>query len=121
MRIANMLRMRLRALFRRNRAEQDLDEELRYYVERDTEENIRAGMTPELARLQAVRSLEGIEQRKEECRDARGTRWLERLAADFFYAWRQLLKQKLFSAVPVLTLALRGPAPQALFADIATV
>src|SRR5579872_2191788 len=106
MRIANVVRMRLRALFRRNRVEADLDEELRYYVERETEENIRAGMTPELARLQAIRSLEGIERRKEECRDARGTRWLERLAADFVYAWRQLLKQKLFSAVPVLTLAL---------------
>src|SRR5215472_1775359 len=115
MRIANMLRMRLRALFRRNRAEQDLDEELRYHVERDTEENIRAGMMPELARLQAIRSLEGIERRKEECRDARGTRWLERLAADFLYAWRQLLKQKLFSAVPVLTLALGIGATTAVY------
>jgi putative ABC transport system permease protein len=107
--------MRLRALFRRNRVEGDLDEELRYHVERDTEENIRAGMTPDLARLQAIRSLEGIERRKEECRDARGTRWLERLAADFLYAWRQLLKQKLFSAVPVLTLALGIGATTAIY------
>jgi len=115
MRIANMVRMRLRALFRRNRVEEDLDEELRYHVERDTEEKIRAGMTPELARLEAIRSLEGIERRKEECRDARGTRWLERLAADFLYAWRQLLKQKLFSAVPVLTLALGIGATTAIY------
>ena len=42
MRIANMVRMRLRALFRRNRVDEDLDEELRYHVERETEENIRA-------------------------------------------------------------------------------
>ena len=51
MRIDNIVRMRLRALFRRNRVEEDLDEELRYHVERDTEENIRAGMTPDLARV----------------------------------------------------------------------
>ena len=82
MRIADTVRMRLRALFRRSRVEHDLDEELRYHVERGTEENVRAGMTPGRARLQAIRSLEGIERRKEECRDARGTRWLERLAAD---------------------------------------
>ena len=115
MRIANMIGMRLRSLLRRNRVEQDLDEELRYHVVRDTEENIRTGMTPEAARMQAIRSLEGIERRKEECRDARGTRWLERLAADFFYAWRQLLKQKLFSAVPVLTLALGIGATTAIY------
>src|SRR5579862_3921831 len=115
MRLADMVRMRLRALFRRNRVEEDLDEELRDYVERDTEENIRAGMTPELARLQAIRSLEGMERRKEECRDARGTRWLERLAVDFLYAWRQLLKQKMFSAVPVLTLALGIGATTAIY------
>jgi predicted permease len=115
MRIANMVRMRLRALFRRDRIEEDLDQELRYHVERDTEANIRAGMTLELARLEAIHSLEGIERRKEECRDTRGTRWLERLAADFLYAWRQLLKQKLFSAVPVLTLALGIGATTAIY------
>jgi putative ABC transport system permease protein len=70
---------------------------------------------PELARLQAIRSLEGVERRKEECRDARGTRWLERLAADFLYAWRQWLKQKLFSAVPVRTLALGIGATTAIY------
>ena len=47
MRLAKMVRMRLRALFRHSRVEEDLDEELRYHVERDTEENIRAGMAPE--------------------------------------------------------------------------
>jgi predicted permease len=115
MRFAKMASMRLRALFQRNHVEEELDEELRYHVERGTEENVRAGMTPELARLQAIRSLEGIERRKEECRDARGTRWLERLATDFLYAWRQLLKQKLFSAVPVLTLALGIGATTAIY------
>jgi putative ABC transport system permease protein len=115
MRFAKMAGMRLRALFRRNRVEEDLNEELRYHVERDTEENARAGMTHEAARLQAIRSLEGIERRKEECRDTRGTRWLERLATDFLYGWRQLLKQKMFSAVPVLTLALGIGATTAIY------
>jgi len=115
MRFAKMTGMRLRALFRRNRVEEDLDEELRYHVERDTEENIRTGMTPQAARVEAIRSLEGIERRKEECRDARGTRGVERLAADFIYAWRQLFKQKILSAVPVVTLAVGIGATTAIY------
>ena len=72
-------------------------------------------MTPEAAHLQAMRALEGIGQRKEECRDVRGVRWLERLAADFVNAWRQLPKQKMFSAAPVLTLALGIGATTAIY------
>jgi len=61
--------LRLRSLFRRAQVEQELDEELRYHLERQIEENIVKGMTPEEARYAALRAIGGIERRKEECRD----------------------------------------------------
>jgi len=47
------LGMRLRALFRRSQTEREMDEELRYHIERQTEQNIRLGMNPEEARRAA--------------------------------------------------------------------
>jgi len=56
-------------LRRRSRLERDLNTELRFHLERQIEENIAAGMTPEDARLAALREFGGFEQVKEECRD----------------------------------------------------
>jgi hypothetical protein len=61
--------LRLRSLFRRRQVEQELDEELRYHLDRQIEEHIAKGLTPIEARYAALRALGGIEQRKEECRD----------------------------------------------------
>ena len=55
--------LRLRSLFRRGRVEQELDEELRYHLERQIEENVARGMTAEEARLAALRAMGGIEKR----------------------------------------------------------
>ena len=63
--------LRLRSLFRRRQVEQELDEELRYHLDRQIEELIAKGLTPTEARYAALRALGGIEQRKEECRDMR--------------------------------------------------
>ena len=71
--------LRLRSLFRRRQVEQELDEELQYHIERQIEENIAKGMTPEEARHTAVRAMGGVERRKEECRDMRRVRLIERL------------------------------------------
>lgn len=60
--------LRLRSLFRRSQVEQELDEELSYHLDRQIEEHIAKGMTPEDARCAAMRALGGIEQRKDECR-----------------------------------------------------
>ncbi|HEY6402530.1 MAG TPA: permease prefix domain 1-containing protein, partial [Blastocatellia bacterium] len=77
--------LRLRSIFRRRQIEQELDEELRYHIDRQIEEHIAKGMTPEEARYAAMRALSGVEQRKEECRDARGVLWLEDLWQDLRY------------------------------------
>jgi hypothetical protein len=69
--------LRLRSLFRRLKVEEELDEELRDYLERKTAEGVSNGLDAEEAHRVALLELGGIEQRKEDCRDARGVRWLE--------------------------------------------
>ena len=66
------LPLKFRSLFQRNQVEQELDEEVRYHIERKTQELIAKGLSPEEAKYAAVRVMRGVDQRKEECRDARG-------------------------------------------------
>ena len=69
--------LRFRSLFRRQRVEQDLDEELQYHLERKAEESIAQGMTREQAQHAALRAMDGLTQRKEECRDMRKVNLIE--------------------------------------------
>jgi putative ABC transport system permease protein len=71
------LKTALRSLLRRSQAESELNEELRYHIEQQTEQNIRLGMNLEEARIAARKAFGGVEQAKERSRDARGVRWIE--------------------------------------------
>src|SRR5438094_7955568 len=93
------LPLRLRSLFRRERVEHELDEEIRYHLERQIEERIANGSTPEDARYAALRAMGGVEQRKEECRDARGLSFIDDLFHDLRYGVRGLRKNPGFTAV----------------------
>jgi putative ABC transport system permease protein len=91
--------LRLRSLFRRRQVEQELDEEIRYHLERQIEERIAQGMTPEEARHAALRAMGGIERRKEECRDMRRVNYIDDLLRDLRYAGRNLRRNPGFAAL----------------------
>ena len=81
--------LRLRSLFRRREVEQELNEELQFHLEQKIEEGIAEGLTPEEARYRALRSMNGLEQRKEEIRDTRRVNWLTDFLDDVRYAIRR--------------------------------
>src|SRR5215510_11170600 len=107
-----------RRLWLRKKMEEELEKELRFHLDQHTADLIAQGLDPEEARRRARLSLGGHEHLKEQCRDARGTRWLEDLLQDLRYGARMLLKNSGLTTIAAITLALGIGANTTIFSFI---
>lgn len=109
------LTIRLRNLFRRRTVEPELDEELRFHIEREVEKLVARGRSRAEAIREANLAFGGLSQIKEECRQARGVEFVETTIQDFRYAIRGLWHSPGFALTAMSTLALGTAAVATLF------
>jgi putative ABC transport system permease protein len=112
---------RLRALFRRSAVEAELDEELRAHFEHEVEKRIQSGLTREEAERRTRLEFGGLDQVKEECREARGVNLVETAFQDIRFAVRLLRKTPVISSIALLSLALGIGANTAIFSLVDSV
>jgi predicted permease len=112
------VRYRTRALFKRPTLERELDDELRYHIERETEKLVQLGVPHTEARRRATLAFGGIDRIKDDSRDTRGTILLETTLQDIRYAIRGLRARPAFTLGVMVTLGLGIGANAAMFGII---
>jgi predicted permease len=98
--------LRIRALLMRRRVERELDEELAFHIERETQELIDRGMAPDEARWKARATFGSAALAADQCRDERGTAGVENTLRDVGYALRTFRRAPLASLTIVMTVAI---------------
>jgi predicted permease len=106
MRVLEILRLRLRTLLTRGRLDREVEEELRFHLDRQTQQNLDAGMPPDRARQAAIDTIGGAARIQEQCREARGFLSFAGLGSDLGRGWRVFGREPAFAAAVVATLAL---------------
>jgi predicted permease len=112
--------LRFRGLFNKPQRDRELSAELDSHLRNNIEDNLRAGMTPEEARRQALIKLGGVEQTKENYRDRRGIPWFESLLQDLRYTFRTLRKDRAFAIFAILIVGLGIGASCTIFSVVNT-
>jgi len=112
---------KLSGTLRQRTAEPELDEEVQFHIDMQTQKNVRLGMSPEEARRAALVSFGGRERFKEEARDEYRSRPLEDFVQDLRYGVRSAVRAPLFSLLALLTLALGIGANAAVFGVVKSV
>ena len=108
--------IRLAGLFGKQRREAEMSQEIQSHLEMHVDDNMRAGMTAEQARREALLSLGGLEAVKEAWRTQSTVPFLEHLLLDLRFAVRQFRRSPAFAGTAVLVLALGMCASVAIFA-----
>jgi macrolide transport system ATP-binding/permease protein len=112
------LPLRLRSTFRKRKADSELDDELQFHLQSQIEAFTAQGMNAEDARYGALRSLGGVTQIKEACRDMRHVNFFDNLAQDLRFGFRMLWRNPGFSVMAILCLTLGIGANAAVFSWI---
>ena len=102
----DIIRLRARSLVLRDRVEAEIDRELQAHLEYHIEENVGRGMTLEQARNEALRTFGGVDQMKEEARDARRVSVIENVARDLRYTFRGLRHDPMLLVAAATSIAL---------------
>lgn len=109
---------RLRGIFGSGRTADEFEAELESHIAAHTEDGVRAGLTAEEARRQALLRLGCVEQARQRYRERATLPWLEHLAADVRYAFRGFLRNPVFAVTAIVTLTLGIGATAAVFSVV---